>query len=181
MALFTDRFTIADLEALPDDGFHRELLDGVLLVNPLAGSPHQLVAMRCLVSLTNYLQASGLGVALAPGRVLKEDHTALEPDVLVLPGPESVAAREWADQPTPLLVVEIVSRSSRRFDYLLKRDAYLGMGVAEYWILDPRDHSVLVVKPGQPDERVARSLRWQPAGAVAPLTIDVPALFASLP
>lgn len=40
MAIAIPRYTIEDLESFPDDGNRYELLDGMLLVTPLAGRPH---------------------------------------------------------------------------------------------------------------------------------------------
>lgn len=37
----------------------------------------------------------------------------------------------------PDLIVEIVSKSSRRLDYLTKNTLYSDAGVREYWIIDP--------------------------------------------
>jgi len=180
MVLSAERFTVADLEAIPDDGLHRELLDGVLFVNPLAASPHQVIAMRCALQLARYLESNPLGTVLSPGRVLLGDHTALEPDVLVLPGTAAAAARPWSDHPAPLLVVEIVSPSSRQIDYLLKRASYASRGVGEYWIVDAPERCVTVVRPGQADVQVFGSLEWRPSGEHAPLRFDVAALFEGL-
>ena len=180
MVLTAERFTIADLEAIPDDGLHRELLDGVLFVNPLAASPHQVVAMRCVLQLARYLEANALGTVLSPGRVLLGDHTALEPDVLVLPGTAAAAARPWTEHPAPLLVVEIVSPSSRHIDYLLKRVSYAARGVGEYWIVDPPERAVTVVRPGRPDTQVFGILEWQPSRTHAPMRFDAAALFEGI-
>ena len=180
MVLSAERFTIADLEAIPDDGLHRELLDGVLFVNPLAASPHQVVAMRCVLQLARYLEATSVGTVLSPGRVLLGDHTALEPDVLVLPGTAAEAARPWTDHPAPLLVVEIVSPASRQIDYLLKRVSYASRGVGEYWIVDPPERSVTRVSPGKKDEQVFDALDWQPSIEHPPLRFNVAALFEGL-
>ncbi|MHB1311867.1 MAG: Uma2 family endonuclease [Gemmatimonadaceae bacterium] len=180
MVLSAERFTIADLEAIPDDGLHRELVDGVLFVNPLAASPHQVVAMRCVLQLARYLEATALGTALSPGRVLLGDHTALEPDVLVLPGTATMAARPWAEHPAPLLVVEIVSPSSRQIDYLLKRVSYASRGVGEYWIVDSPERCVTVVRPGRADDQCFGSFDWQPSSDHLPLRFNVAALFEGL-
>ena len=59
------------------------------------------------------------------------------PDYSVYTTPEphgdSRAWFEWA----PTLVVEVVTRGSRRRDHGVKADDYLAFGVGEYWILDP--------------------------------------------
>jgi Uma2 family endonuclease len=44
--------TIVDLEAMPDDDYRYELLEGELLVSPALGIPHQLVLNRILFELT---------------------------------------------------------------------------------------------------------------------------------
>src|SRR3982751_5346913 len=44
-------WTTDDLDDLPDDGFRRELLDGVLLVSPSPTDVHQIIAMRLGVAL----------------------------------------------------------------------------------------------------------------------------------
>jgi len=39
--------------------------------------------------------------------------------------------------PVPVLVVEVLSPSTRRRDFNQKRQFYLDVGVEEYWIVDP--------------------------------------------
>ena len=43
-----------------------------------------------------------------------------------------------------LLIIEIVSPSSRKIDYIKKNALYLDAGVKEYWIVDPMRKSTLV-------------------------------------
>jgi Uma2 family endonuclease len=44
-------WTTDDLDALPEDGVRRELLDGVLLVSPSPTDIHQIIAGRLMVAL----------------------------------------------------------------------------------------------------------------------------------
>lgn len=44
----------------------------------------------------------------------------------------------------PDFIIEIVSPSSRKMDYIIKLYKYQQAGVREYWIVDPRDKSILV-------------------------------------
>ena len=46
MAISVPRFTVDDLDRLPDDGNRYELLDGTLLVTPSPTSAHQIVVNR---------------------------------------------------------------------------------------------------------------------------------------
>jgi Uma2 family endonuclease len=42
----------------------------------------------------------------------------------------------------PDLVIEILSPSNAYYDLKTKKDVYERIGVGEYWIVDPRDHSI---------------------------------------
>lgn len=44
-------------------------------------------------------------------------------------------------------------------------------------MVDADERVVTIVRPGQPDERAVGALRWQPAGASEPLTLDLTVLF----
>lgn len=128
-----------DLDALPDDGHRHELLDGVLIMSPAPSLRHQTV----LAELNDVLRRScppDLRVLFAPFDVVLARNTVLEPDLLVaarsaftdrdLPGP-------------PLLAVEILSPSTRRFDLLLKKARLEAAGCPSYWVIDPDEPSIL--------------------------------------
>jgi Uma2 family endonuclease len=86
---------------------------------------------------------------------------------------------KWKDLPTPHLVVEILSPGSERHDRFAKRDSYLRLGIAEYWIVDLDARAVELHRPHSAVPIVAtESLHWAPREGVAPLEIDVRALFA---
>lgn len=139
---FSRPLTRADLEDLPENGHRYELIDGVLLVSPGPHLPHQ-----DMVGNLHLLLRAGcpphLKVVLAPFAVALADDTEVQPDLLVadrtqftrkeLPGP-------------PLLAVEVLSPSTRRFDLLLKRDRLQTAGVPSYWLVDPEGPSVTVLE-----------------------------------
>ncbi|WP_457520094.1 Uma2 family endonuclease [Thermostichus sp. MS-CIW-29] len=69
------------------------------------------------------------------------------PDVVVLPLEQwqEMGSREALirlEDPPPLLVVEVVSESSRAADYRAKRAEYCVLGIGEYWIVDPLEEKV---------------------------------------
>jgi Uma2 family endonuclease len=142
VALPPDReWTVADLEALPDDGFRYELLDGMLLVTPAPVPLHQRVSRKLLRLLEDGCPDS-MEVFHAPLDWQPDLRTSLEPDLLVVRnedvGPKNVQA--------PLvLAVEVLSPTTRRKDRLLKRSRYEEGGVASYWIVDPEEPSLLVL------------------------------------
>ena len=176
----TFRWTRAWLARLPNDGNRYEVLDGALLVTPQAGIRHQEIAARLFVALRVYCDANDIGVALAPGAVVV-NRSELQPDLQVIPvhGHFADDAR-WEDQPLPILVVEVLSPGSHRHDLHGKRDAYLSLGIPEYWIVDIERKQVLVLRPGDDEPRIVTdTLSWAPSTAVPPLTIQIQRLLGT--
>lgn len=69
------------------------------------------------------------------------------PDVVVLPLEQwqEMGSREALirlEDPPPLLVVEVVSESSRAADYRAKQAEYCVLGIGEYWVVDPLEEKV---------------------------------------
>ena len=120
MAISVPRYTVDDLDRFPDDGSRYELLDGVLIVTPAPWQAHQVIAGRIQIRLGVALtdRASVVG----PGAISLPPSTQLEPDILVYPAsiPPDVG---WANVTEHWLVVEVLSRSSRAYDRLFKREA----------------------------------------------------------
>lgn len=174
----TFRWTRSWLARLPDDGNRYEVLNGELLVTPQAGPDHQGVAFVLGARLLTYCETHGLGSVVGPGTVIWAGNE-LQPDVQVIPARISRGAK-WTDLPLPLLVVEVLSPGSERHDRGKKRDAYLSLGIPEYWIVDLGETRVLVSRSGDEGAREPRvvtdTLAWQPRPDVEPLTIDVKAL-----
>ena len=122
-----------DLAPMPEDGHRYELLDGALLVTPSPNIAHQ----NCVTNLVGLLlgaRTGGYTVLVAPFDVRLSRLTVLQPDVLVFPTGESTPDRL---ERTPLLVVEVLSPSTRRIDLGAKRLAYQDAGVPAYWLVDP--------------------------------------------
>ena len=87
----------------------------------------------------------------------------------------------WADFLTPLLVVEISSPGTARYDRVIKRPAFQGAGVAEFWIVDIDARLVERWRPAdtRPEILIDR-LVWTPPGATAGLELDLVAFFSAL-
>jgi Uma2 family endonuclease len=59
----------------------------------------------------------------------------------------------------------------------LKRAFYREAGVAEYWIVDPVQRFITIVRDGSADVRVNETLSWHPHRASMPFALDVQSLF----
>jgi Uma2 family endonuclease len=124
--------TVEDLEAMPDDGNRYELIDGVLVVSPSPGIPHQWVVADLLTLLTSNCPAD-LKVLGSPLDVLSPD-TAVQPDLLVARRADLTG--KYLMVP-PVLVVEVLSPSTTIHDLNVKYARYERFGVPSYWVVDP--------------------------------------------
>lgn len=176
------RYTISDLESLPDDGNRYELLNGVLLVTPGPAPLHQSVACRLTHRLREALPTR-IADVYAPGTVEIEPNLHLEPDILVVPVSERGSGlgleTRWTAFRNWWLAVEISGRGSKIYDRDHKVPAYLAVGVREVWRVDLQDQRLYVSRPGEPAEQpCADRVAWTPPG-LAEVVVDVSSLFAT--
>ena len=179
MAVSVPRYTVEDLDQFEDDGNRYELLDGVLLVTSGPSSAHQTVSMNLSLILGSPLQAMGVARVYAPGSVSFPPFTHLLPDVLVVPALYAPDA-PWVDMKERWLAVEIMSRSSRRYDRDFKRNAYLALGVREVWIVDTRDKSVEVCRERGDGELVHDAIAWRVPGRDVTIPVELARVFAGI-
>ncbi len=176
MALSTSAWTLAELDRLPDDGNKYEIVDGELFVTPAPSPAHEQLASVLHGILAPYVRAHRLGHVYTPRAVVRADGSEVEPDLMVRPATPMLPER-WEQMPTPLLVVEILSRTTRRRDHEQKRGFYLRIGVAEYWMVDRWSRSIRVVRRHADDLVAETALEWRPDGVGEALRIDVAAYF----
>jgi Uma2 family endonuclease len=116
-----------------DDDAKRELIDGTLIVSPGPAARHAYACSQ-LGFVLGAAAPAGVAVLSSPTNVDEEPATNLQPDLSV------VRLDDLDVRPTelrPMLVVEVLSPSSRRIDPVLKRAVYERMGIPSYWIVDP--------------------------------------------
>ncbi len=131
----------SDLRFAPDDGRRYELVHGDLLVTPSPSRTHQRISKRLLLVLVDYFERRSIGeVFCAPTDVILTPRDVFVPDLLVVSDPDDIAER-GVERP-PLLVVEILSPSTRHADRGVKALRYAELGIANYWIVDPEQKRV---------------------------------------
>jgi Uma2 family endonuclease len=139
-------WTYEDYKRLPDDGQRYEIIEGVLYMVAAPNFDHQYTVGEVFVALRTYVRERQLGIVIsAPFEVhLPDIARPVQPDVIFV-------ASERAPRPgaadftgAPDLIVEVLSPSTARTDRLVKFSAYERAGVREYWLVDPRTHSVEV-------------------------------------
>jgi Uma2 family endonuclease len=153
-----------------DSGMRRELVDGVLITSPYASWRHALAAQR-LSQLLEGACPPGLLVFGSPINVDREPATNLQPDLSVCP---LLDLDTPATIGRPLLVVEILSPSTRRFDLTLKRQIYAEMGIPSYWLVDIEAPSVTVLElAGEDYVEAARSVGDEPLIVSRPFPLQL--------
>jgi Uma2 family endonuclease len=137
-------WTLDDLHLLPDDGQRYELVDGGLVVTPPPTQWHQILGD----DLRERLQAaapSGWRARVEFPLPFAED-TQRIPDVVVHRWP---LQHPRGDERNPVgpadvgLIVEVVSRSTRRTDRFAKPGEYAEAGIALFWRLETEPDVVL--------------------------------------
>jgi len=140
--------TFEEFCALIPEGQKADLIDGVIyMASPDNIEGNDLYAwLYALMSF--FIDAKELGGKLNISRVAYRlsPRTGPEPDIGYI-GPEKLdKVRHGYIDAAPDLAIEIVSEDSVTRDYELKRTAYEKAGVREYWIIDPLEEKVTLLR-----------------------------------
>jgi len=122
-----------------------ELNDGKIEVLPMPTQWHQMIALFLYEQLRAITREHRLGLTLAaPLRIRLWPGKFREPDVVfMLAANKSRRGDQFWDHAD--LVMEVVSDDDPPRELVTKRDEYAKSGIAEYWIVDPRDRSIRVL------------------------------------
>lgn len=122
-----------------------EFTDGYIEELPMPTDKHQAMLEVIYLALRSFVLPLGGRVRFAPLRLQIRSGKQLEPDILlVLDANNSHRQnRFWLGAD---LVVEIVSEDDPERDTVEKVDDYAEAGIAEYWIVNPLDEKVTVLR-----------------------------------
>ncbi len=132
LATTAGSFTLADLEAMPDDGRRYELIGGAIVMTAAPLPIHQRVAVR-LTPIFQEAVPDGHELFMAPIDLDLPGGQRVQPDFVVVPS-ASVGDQRLTLPVT--LVGEIVSPGSQANDRITKRAAYAAAGIPAYWLID---------------------------------------------
>lgn len=138
-------YTSADYWNLPD-GERAELIDGQLYNMAPPSRIHQKLVMKLSASIQQHIDSKGGSCEVYPApfavNLNADDKTYVEPDISVICDKHKLTDRGCEGAPD--LVIEVVSPSSSRMDYIIKLNLYMAAGVREYWIVDPLRQRTIV-------------------------------------
>jgi Uma2 family endonuclease len=155
--------TADELLRMPDDGWHYELVDGVLVKMPPPGFEHGLIVAELAGELRQYAKSHKLGrvVGAETGFLLSrqgEPDTVLAADISFVRAesvpPFGTPGNEKYLRLAPDLVAEVASPDQYKPEMAAKAKIYLDAGVRLVWVVWPGTKTVDVWRPGS-DEPLA--------------------------
>ncbi|MBR0061729.1 MAG: Uma2 family endonuclease [Selenomonadaceae bacterium] len=116
-----------------------EIIGGGKFMSPAANLDHSGIIMRLGMIIGTHLSNNKNGYVYPDDvDVHFSDGSLYKPDLcVVLKSNEKILAGRKAIFGAPDMVVEVLSRSTRKKDLTIKKDTYEAQGVREYWIIDP--------------------------------------------
>lgn len=182
MPLLKHDWTVEERDQLPDDGNRYEVIDGELLVTPSVSLTHQAAVLALCSTLAPYVRREQIGYAfVGPADIVFSPRRGVRPDVFVAPLANARRPERFEKSKGLLLAAEVLSPSTARADRVKKRTLFREEGVPEYWIVDMDARTFERSTPAEPrPEILAERLEWLPAGASAPLAIDIVEFFVEV-
>jgi Uma2 family endonuclease len=136
-------WTLADVKKLPE-GCRAEVIDGALIVNPSPLPIHQRIARRLASAVEVQLPGGWQLETDVDVMLVEEPLDYLTPDVVVFD-----VGHPLTERPIPgsavLLVVEVVSKGSRREDRGSKPLAYAEAGIPYFWRVESPASGALAI------------------------------------
>jgi Uma2 family endonuclease len=144
-----------------------ELIDGVLILTPAPLEIHERLFGFLFRLLAEYAERLDLGeVRGSRSAVQLAEDQVYQPDVLFVSRDRIALFERHGIMGPPDLVIEILSKSTARYDRGPKLRAYERMGVREVWLIDPtgpqgleiHQRQGLRLQPVTPEDGVVRSI-----------------------
>src|SRR5690606_5833470 len=123
-------------DALPE-GTLAQFVDGQLVISPAPTYGHQKLLNLINRQIADYGEQNDLGeVVIAPFDVHLDKENVFQPDIIFIKKEQIAHIKNDGLHGAPLLVIELLSPGTARYDLNQKRIAYERSGVQEYWIVD---------------------------------------------
>ena len=125
--------------------YYYELINGKKFRLPSMTPAQDQIKGRIMLSIGKYLIENKRGYFFSNVEVHFDEKNIFVPDfVVVLKENGQILAQGDFIYGVPDMVVEVLSKSTRKNDLTIKKDIYETQGVKEYWIIDPWIKSVTV-------------------------------------
>ena len=166
--------TPEDYEGITDEDLKCEYLDGELIVHSPASIEHEDLTAFLLSLLREFVTSRGLGRAYGSNAVMQLGVKRFSPDVSVLLSRNQERQQGGRVYGPMDLVVEVISRNTRTYDFQTKLPVYREARVPEIWLVDAerRQFEAHALHGEDYRSRVLGTGSW-PSVALAGLVVEV--------
>lgn len=139
-------YTLDDYYHVIPDDMRVELIDGVIYNMTAPTSAHQIIGGFIYSRLLQHVLEKG-GACLPMISPLDvqldcDEKTMVQPDVVIVCDRDKIINR--CIYGAPDFIIEVLSKSTKKKDSVIKLNKYLNAGVREYWMIDPMKQKVIV-------------------------------------
>lgn len=123
---------------LMPEGTFCQLINDVLVMSPAPLTSHARIQAQIFAAINSFVEGNEIGeVFFAPVDVYLNNKNAFQPDILFILKDRKDIIKEQGVYGAPDLVIEVLSKRTRKNDLGKKKDVYESTGVKEYWVVDP--------------------------------------------
>jgi len=136
-------WTEADLEALPDDGYNHEVVNGELVMSPKNNWFHGRICTRLLIAIGNFVTTHRLGAVLDSSTGFwMFNRNCRAPDVSFVPKARLASLGFKPNEKkffpgAPDLAVEVLSENNTRAEIDERLSDFFASGTQLAWVIDP--------------------------------------------
>ncbi len=120
-----------------------EFINGEVVMHSPVRRQHGIAMTYLLTLIRVYADKNDLGETDAEKRMIELTRNSYEPDIVFF---KKEKAKHFTDEqvlfPAPDMIVEIISSTTENIDRGIKMQDYALHGVAEYWLIDPRNKTI---------------------------------------
>ncbi|MED3563695.1 type II toxin-antitoxin system Phd/YefM family antitoxin [Bacillus xiapuensis] len=125
-----------------------EYIDGEIYLLASPRTAHQIAITELFGIFYNFFQGTNCTPMISPYdielRRTPENISIVQPDMMIICDLEEKLNEDDYYKGVPSLVVEVLSKSTRRKDLIQKLDLYMSCGVNEYWIVNPDNKEITI-------------------------------------
>lgn len=142
-----------------------EYIDGEIYLLASPNTRHQKILMDMAYLFYDFFKDKKCTPMIAPYDIRlqrsNQNKNVVQPDLMVICDLENKLDDDDYYMGVPVLVIEIVSKSTKRKDYVRKMDLYMSTGVSEYWIVNPENKEVQIYSFKNNNININRTFRFE--------------------
>jgi Uma2 family endonuclease len=155
----TREWTVEDYLHLGEMSTPCQLINGELIMSPAPAILHQSISKKIFKLLDKEAEKGGGDVFYAPIDLFIDKKNVYQPDLVYISKENRHIISKRGIEGVPDLVVEILSPSNAFTDRYFKKKIYQNIGVKEYSIVDPGNHTIEIYTHNQTDHDIPHLYR----------------------